>query len=201
MLVDGPAMPLAHTQRIAGNIYRASRQVLATLDDLTGLVRGKGPQGELCQVAEIVEEAWAAVGAQRLGANVSFHLAGARELEAILPRTRIQRVFGNLFANAAEAMDGSGRLDVVIGTADGSVRVEVQDSGPGVPQEIVHSLFQPFTTARKKSGLGLGLALSRQAMLDLGGNLTYEPSTSGARFVVTLPAKVASALAGAAMLR
>ena len=201
MLVDGPSMPVAHTQRIAGNIYRASRQVLATLDDLTGLVRGKGPQGELCRVAEIVEEAWAGIAAQPQASKIRFSLTGDLDVEAVVPRTRIQRVFGNLFANAAEAMNGSGHIEVAIHSEDKSIRIDVQDSGPGVPAEIVDSLFQPFTTARKKAGLGLGLALSRQAVLDHGGNLKYEPSPQGARFVVTLPMKVANAFAGVGVLR
>jgi C4-dicarboxylate-specific signal transduction histidine kinase len=65
--------------------------------------------------------------------------------------------------------------------------IEVSDNGPGVPAEIRGRLFQPFVTPGKKNGLGLGLALARQAMLDHGGNLDLAQSEKGARFRLRLP--------------
>jgi signal transduction histidine kinase len=49
--------------------------------------------------------------------------------------------------------------------------VTVSDTGPGIAPEIRGRLFQPFVTARKKTGLGLGLALARQAVVDHGGEM------------------------------
>jgi signal transduction histidine kinase len=66
--------------------------------------------------------------------------------------------------------------------------VEIEDSGPGISPEIRHKLFQPFVSFGKKGGLGLGLALSRQAVLDNGGDLWAEsPERRGARFFIKLP--------------
>jgi signal transduction histidine kinase len=62
----------------------------------------------------------------------------------------------------------------------------MEDTGPGIPDEIRDRLFEPFVTAGKQDGLGLGLALSRQAVLDHGGDIWTEPA-SGARFVIRLP--------------
>ncbi|HYO82270.1 MAG TPA: HAMP domain-containing sensor histidine kinase [Bryobacteraceae bacterium] len=187
MLVDSPGLPAAHSQRIATNIYRASRQVLATLDDLTGLVRGTGPREELCRVAEIVEDAWAGIASQPRNIEVRFRLTGDLEAEVSVARTRVERVFTNLFANSVEAMQGNGTIQVAIEQRKDGVMALVVDSGPGIPAEIRGALFQPFATVGKKGGLGLGLALSRQALLDGGGNLTYRPMASGACFEVLLP--------------
>jgi len=69
-----------------------------------------------------------------------------------------------------------------------AVLVEVADTGPGVPAEIRSRLFHPFVTAGKRSGLGLGLALSRQTMLDHGGDMWLDPRPGGAHFLMRFPA-------------
>jgi signal transduction histidine kinase len=67
--------------------------------------------------------------------------------------------------------------------------VAVEDTGPGIPEEVRAHLFEPFATAGKRSGMGLGLALSRQTVLDHGGDLSVASSTPrGTIFLVTLPA-------------
>jgi signal transduction histidine kinase len=68
------------------------------------------------------------------------------------------------------------------------VLIEVEDTGPGISVEIRGKLFQPFVTYGKKNGLGLGLALSRQTVLDHGGDLWVDSNGSGgARFYLRLP--------------
>jgi signal transduction histidine kinase len=76
------------------------------------------------------------------------------------------------------------------------VVISVEDTGPGIPAMIASQLFQPFVTAGKKNGLGLGLALSRKTVLSHGGDLWTEDrrddknngKNGGARFVMRLPA-------------
>jgi two-component system sensor histidine kinase HydH len=64
----------------------------------------------------------------------------------------------------------------------------VRDTGPGIAPEIRGSLFEPFVSAGKKNGLGLGLALSRQTVLDHGGDMWAESEPGeGACFRVRLP--------------
>ena len=62
----------------------------------------------------------------------------------------------------------------------------MSDTGPGVPAEIRARLFQPFVTSGKKKGLGLGLALARQTMLEHGGDLELMESEKGAWFRLRL---------------
>jgi signal transduction histidine kinase len=66
------------------------------------------------------------------------------------------------------------------------VLIELEDTRPGIPRGIRDRLFEPFVTAGKQDGLGLGLALSRQTVFNHGGDIWTEPAT-GARFVIRLP--------------
>jgi signal transduction histidine kinase len=71
---------------------------------------------------------------------------------------------------------------------EGSQAVHVEDTGPGIAPEIRARLFEPFVSAGKRNGLGLGLALSRQTVLDHGGDMWVESTPGrGARFSFRLP--------------
>ena len=98
----------------------------------------------------------------------------------------MKRVFANLITNALEAMPHGGEIRIGAQKQNNCVRIEVEDTGPGIPRGIRDRLFEPFVTAGKDHGLGLGLALSRQTLLDHGGDLWTEPAR-GARFVMCLP--------------
>ena len=187
MLVDGD-LPPAHVHRLARNIYNSSRRIQELLQDLTNVGRGRGEGAEACRVAEVVRAACELYAAAADAQAVKLEVDVPSDIELPMERSRMERVFGNLVANALEAMPHGGEVRIRARAEADSVIVEVRDSGPGVPAEIAPRLFQPFVSAGKKNGLGLGLALSRQTVLDHGGDL-WLASRSGesARFCVRLP--------------
>ena len=82
---------------------------------------------------------------------------------------QLSHLFGNVIGNAVEAAGPEGSVNVkLIGTT-----VEVIDTGPGPPPEIAAKLFEPFVTG-KEEGIGLGLAVAKQAAEAHGGTLTWE---------------------------
>ena len=104
-----------------------------------------------------------------------------------LERARIERVFLNLIGNALEAMPNGGCVEIRAERKGDCVLIRVDDTGPGIPASVRKHLFQPFVS-EGKNGLGLGLALSRQTLLDHGGDLwAEETESSGARFRLRLP--------------
>ena len=114
--------------------------------------------------------------------------SGDKSIEVNIGRPRIERVFGNLFANAMQAMPNGGAITVHLAAEDGKAVVKVRDTGSGVPEQIRQTLFQPFTTSGKSNGLGLGLALSRQSVRDHGGEIALEAQNGpGASFRIELP--------------
>ncbi len=113
---------------------------------------------------------------------------------------RLSQVVTNLLSNAIKYTPDGERIVVTAtraaaGTpgAPGTVRVAVEDCGPGVPDEFRASLFHKFSQAdasdaRQKAGTGLGLAICKEIVEKLGGTIDYEPvAEGGARFYFELP--------------
>jgi signal transduction histidine kinase len=132
-----------------------------------------------------------------------------RALRARLDVDKLRRAVSNVAANARDAMGGEGRLHIRSrverrGGADGAGEVLVlilADEGPGVPPEIRDRLFQPFVTAGKKGGTGLGLAVARRFVEDHGGSLELleadQPLACGAHFRLVLPLRAPGERSGA----
>jgi signal transduction histidine kinase len=175
-------------KRLASNIYKSSRRIQELLQDLIQVSRGREDHREPCRLTEIAGAAAEECRQSADGCNVGIVVDIDCELEFILARSRVERVFQNLINNAVEAMPGGGQVTISARREAETVVVDVEDSGPGVPAEIRDRLFQPFVTSGKRSGLGLGLALSRQTVLDHGGDLWLEDGPGGARFRVRFPA-------------
>jgi signal transduction histidine kinase len=100
----------------------------------------------------------------------------------------MERVFLNMVINSLELMPAGGRLCISAKVGRSEVVVDIDDTGPGVPDHVRRGLFQPFLSSGKKNGIGLGLSLSRQTVVDHGGTLWLgKKAGRGARFHVRLP--------------
>ena len=195
MMVDTD-LPPAQNKRLAQNIYQASRRILEMLQDLLNVSRGRTEEPELCRLREVVEAARDAHRPLADAQSVAVKVAVPDDLELPLQRARVERVFLNLVGNALEVMPRGGEIQVRARVSDGNVIIEVEDTGPGISAEIRDQLFQPFVSHGKKNGLGLGLALSRQTVLDHGGDIWAETGDhGGARFTIRLPLKRLTAAA------
>jgi signal transduction histidine kinase len=185
MMVDSD-LPPAQNRRLAENIYKASRRILEMLQELLDASKGKQGERENCNLLDLVQ---AAVQAQEAVApHIAFDVAVPEELEATVDRARMERVFVNLLANAVEVMPEGGRVAIRAGREDGHMLITVADEGPGIASEIADQLFQPFTSYGKRNGLGLGLALSRETVVDHGGEIwATAGAPGGAVFHIRLP--------------
>jgi signal transduction histidine kinase len=101
--------------------------------------------------------------------------------------TLFEQVITNLILNAADATDTKGIVRVLLAQEQNTIRLEVQDNGPGVPPEKRETIFKAFETT-KSDGLGLGLLSVRAAVMIQNGSLTVGQSPlGGAAFIVHLP--------------
>ena len=108
-----------------------------------------------------------------------------------LDASRITRVVLNLCRNAIEAMGSDGgTLRVATAEGDGGgARIEIADTGPGIPPEIADTLFEPFVTHGKDHGTGLGLAIVKKVIEDYGGTIGVATAQGeGTIFTICLPA-------------
>jgi two-component system, NtrC family, sensor kinase len=104
--------------------------------------------------------------------------------------SQLRQALLNLVRNAMEAMPGGGTLKLRLGmNASDEVELEVTDSGPGIPADVINKVFDPFFTTKEK-GTGLGLALVQQIVTEHGGRIEVSVGRvrgAGTSFVVTLP--------------
>ena len=110
---------------------------------------------------------------------------------------RIVQILVNLLTNAAKYTPPGGHLSLMSDVVDGRVEISFEDDGPGVPADLLPTMFEPFTQgerslARQQGGLGLGLMLARSLAELHGGSLRYESAhPHGSRFIVSLPLSAA----------
>ena len=116
-----------------------------------------------------------------------------RDLPADLPAIDVDpvhagQVLDNLLENAVQAMGGSGTIRVQArDTRNGSVQIEIADTGPGIRPEHVSKIFEPLFTTKAR-GIGLGLAVSKSLAQANGGDLALVSAPGqGARFAFTVP--------------
>lgn len=103
---------------------------------------------------------------------------------------RLRQALLNLVRNAVEAAGTGGTVRVSAGKTATGLRVTVEDTGSGIPEEVRARLFEPFFTT-KPSGTGLGLLLAKEIILEHQGELSVETSAlGGAAFHVDLPAEL-----------
>jgi signal transduction histidine kinase len=100
--------------------------------------------------------------------------------------TQLSHLLGNVIGNAVEAAGPGGSVEVRLAATGSGALVEVTDTGPGPPPELAAKLFEPFVTG-KPEGIGLGLAVARQAADSHGGTITWERRDGKTAFQIELP--------------
>lgn len=123
--------------------------------------------------------------------NVQFNWDPQEEIIVFIDKAQITRVLTNLIKNAAEAMQSYGilyiRTDLVRKGNNEYCRIQIQDCGPGIPEDMYNQVFNPYVTT-KENGTGLGLAIVERIIFDHSGNIWFETEEGvGTTFFVDLP--------------
>ena len=100
---------------------------------------------------------------------------------------RFLRAIVNIAGNAADILDESGRFEINVTRRDDAWVFRLIDNGPGIPEEIRDTLFEPFVTHAKPHGTGLGMAITRSIVDSHGGNIEFETGPEGTTFIIVLP--------------
>jgi signal transduction histidine kinase len=142
-------------------------------------------------IADAVSEVLAFFGKEAEYRNIEIQSSVSDEVPEIMTdRGRLQQILLNLVKNAVQAMvDGGTLLITARRHRREIVRIEVSDTGCGIPEEKLARIFEPFfTTKNQGEGTGLGLSLTYAMVRKLGGNIHVQSEVGkGSRFTVTLP--------------
>ena len=130
-------------------------------------------------VHDLIEDVLASVGREGVTVDVG------RDLQAFADPLVVERVLTNLVANALSY--GAPPVVVRAEQRDRHLRIAVEDSGPGIPDELVPRVFESFERGGTGQGSGLGLAIARAYARAHGGDLVYDPVGRGARFELFVP--------------
>ena len=183
------------------SIRSAGRGVARLLDDILNFAR-LGPGDATLNltrvlVFEAVHRAEVLLKPRIDEAGLKYDRAEIPEELAVLADDyRLQQILLNVLVNAVKFTNAGGRISVRCRSKGDSVSIDISDTGVGIAAEHLGKIFEPFVkleqeTAPDKSssGVGLGLAISRELALAMKGDLTVESeSGKGSTFTVTLPA-------------
>jgi two-component system sensor histidine kinase HydH len=139
-------------------------------------------------VGALLEDTVRLIGPQALQQRVEIALRhpGAALAGVPLDGDKFKQALLNLVLNALEAMPDGGNLVLDASAGAGEMRVEVSDTGPGIPPEIRPDLFKPYFSTKGR-GTGMGLALSEKVVNQHGGRIEYRTGSLGTTFSIVIP--------------
>ena len=182
MLLQRDAEP---NGRVVDAVDRAANEALRAgeiIRRLRDFVSRGETERRIESLPKLIEEAsaLALVGAKEHGIRVRFDFDPQVDL-VLADKVQIQQVALNLIRNAVDAMVESPRRNLVVSVVPGEddlALVSVADTGPGISPDVADQLFQPFITT-KRTGMGVGLSISRTIIEAHGGKIWVEPNKGG----------------------
>lgn len=169
------------------NVYRISE----TIRGLLNFARPTPPQFTNINLNHLIEETLSFLGHQPIFRKIKME----KQLPQALPLVtadlnQIRQVLINIFINAAQSMQEGGRMRVTTAKVKFKeiVRIDISDTGVGIPPENLKTIFHPFFTTKKNLGTGLGLSISQRLVRNHNGRIavTSQPG-QGTTFSIYLP--------------
>ncbi len=165
-------------------------------DAFARFARLPDPRPEPLRIDEVVDHALSLYAPADRVVSERAWPTGADALPVVVAdKNQVQTVLTNLIKNAVEAMEhvepAAARLRTGIGVVGDEIEVTIDDSGPGIADDVVDRLFTPYVTTKGSRGTGLGLALAHRIVAEHGGTIEAgrSPLLPGARFTIRLPAQ------------
>lgn len=142
---------------------------------------------------KVIEEGISLTEGRNTNGNVTICRQGETGLTVAGDESKLKRSVMNLVNNSIDALQDNNvsnpyvYVSTALDKANGNIIIEIRDNGPGIPHEIMRTLFDPFVTRKKSHGTGLGLAIVKQYIMAHGGEIKVQ-NDEGAVFTITLPA-------------
>ena len=142
------------------------------------------------RIDHVIRRAIEAIHAKPEFRHAKIVMVATEDLEGMFDARKLERVFFNLILNACEADAHLDRTITISAKKElGNFEIRIRDNGPGIPESIQNSLFDPFVSFGKPNGTGLGLAIVSKVVQDHAGTVLVEDtSAQGTTILVRLPA-------------
>jgi two-component system, NtrC family, sensor kinase len=198
-LVSGYIQMIRDDPRTDDRIRSRLQTVDTQIQHVTRVLRtmldyARQPSGfEIVALSDVIERVREIAQPRLSGSGIRSQISVDEGLPPIRADvTQLEMALLNLVTNALDAMRGGGTVSITATARAETIRVEVADTGPGIPAEIMERLFDPWVTTKPAGeGTGLGLAIVRDVIRAHGGAVSaHNQSTpfTGAVFVIDLPA-------------
>jgi len=177
---------------ICARISQQSRRAASVLDHLRELVRKGASRKTTQDIRDIINNTLLLFDYEIKKHNIDIQIRVPDHLARVyVDEVQIQQILVNLLKNSLDSMIGAGRdrgcISLETEERKGELLLTVTDNGPGVSEESLPHLFEPFYT-NKPNGMGLGLSICKNIALSHGGSLTYRAvPEGGASFILALP--------------
>ncbi len=195
MMLEEPDLD-EESKKAVVSINREAERARKVIQNLLSFARKHNPEKELIQANDVLDTTLGLVNYELIKNKVNVIQNIDPDLpEIVADPNQLQQVFMNLIMNALHAMEDSTKekdLTILSKIKDGRenfVQLIFEDSGPGIPADILPKIFDPFYTSKPKGkGTGLGLSVSFGIIKEHGGDIYAENTGSkGARFIIDLP--------------
>jgi two-component system, OmpR family, phosphate regulon sensor histidine kinase PhoR len=204
-LLDGASTHPVHGPRLLGGLHRNAERLSNIINDLLDLARLEAGQTRIAPVevdiGEVAGRAVASVADTAAKKKIELAIDAGPGVRTVCDGRALEQVLVNLIDNAIKYTPAGGHVWVAVTSADGSIRIEVQDDGPGISPAHRERIFERFYRvdpgrSRDMGGTGLGLSIVRHLMTAMDGEVGVEPrAPSGSIFWVRLPPRRAAASA------
>jgi len=188
-LMAMPDMPAEKKKDLSTQVMKQIDRITGMIDELLDFSRGeiKLNLAEV-NIEEFLESTLRTFEVEATSKKIVINRDFTWRGSLTIDEARLTRCIDNLIRNAMEAMIENGDVNVSTSSDNTSATIQISDNGPGISDEVIETLFEPFVTAGKKQGTGLGLAVVDRVIKEHGGEIVVESKLGeGATFVITLP--------------
>lgn len=179
-----PTMRIEERLQYAARFQRAVQRMSHQIDDVLDFVKKTDLVLQPTTLFSIMESA---ISGLVVPSNVRISKP-PQDIQINCESRKLEAVFSNLIMNSIQAMDEKGEIRIRVSDLGSSIKIEFEDTGPGIPPNIISKLFEPLFTT-KLTGTGLGLSICKNIIEQHGGAITVKsPPTV---FTINLPKNIA----------
>jgi len=181
---------IEQTREFATLMVEATHSIERTVRSLVDVAARSRPEPRQVTVHSLCDRVRVLVRHRFAGANVRLEVASTASLAPVsVDEGLLQQVLVNLLLNACDASPSGASVRLEVMSEEGALVFDVVDEGSGIAPEVRARIFEPFVTTKAESGgTGLGLAMVKRVVAELGGTVSFESELGkGTRFTVRLP--------------